>query len=186
MIGILTSLLIGLTVPKETLRFTFVYEQTSDTSCGFSATATLLNMYWEISISEKELLQKYRNEENSSLEISLAEISRILSDFGCRTKSFKMDMQQITQSIIRYAPALVHFSDPDGHFALVLAVEGNNVIVADPARGVELVALQRFEKRWSGAVLLCVVPGKTCNQENVESAVKSALIKNKNLIKWAR
>ena len=81
---------------------------------------------------------------------------------------------------------MVHFSEPDGHFALVLAVERDFVIVADPARGVELVALHNFLSRWSGAVLLCVVPGKTNNLNVVRAAVHSALPKKEILKQWAR
>jgi predicted double-glycine peptidase len=53
----LFTLLATMVMSEEELRFTPVYKQGYDTSCGVAVTASLLNTYWNIPITEADLYQ---------------------------------------------------------------------------------------------------------------------------------
>jgi hypothetical protein len=53
----LFTLLVTVVISEEELRFTHVYKQGYDTSCGVAVTASLLNTYWNIPITEADLYQ---------------------------------------------------------------------------------------------------------------------------------
>jgi predicted double-glycine peptidase len=53
----LFTLLATMMLSEEDLRFTHVYKQGYDTSCGVAVIASLLNTYWNIPIAEADLYQ---------------------------------------------------------------------------------------------------------------------------------
>jgi ABC-type bacteriocin/lantibiotic exporter with double-glycine peptidase domain len=53
-----------------------------------------------------------------------------------------------------FAPLLINYTEPRPHFALLLHIEKGFAFVADPAKGIALVERRRFERDYSGNVLL--------------------------------
>ncbi len=53
-------------------------------------------------------------------------------------------------------PAIAHVRLPDGggHYVVVHAVRGRHVVIADPARGIDKLAADEFDARWTGHLLL--------------------------------
>ncbi len=157
---------------KEELRFLWSYEQGQDSSCGFSALATLLTAYRGRPVTESELvfLDSMRSLEEDPASgrpsdlpddrdtprrgTSLLGLTRTARSLGCQARAFMMDLDQLGSALERHAPALVHYDRPEGHYALALARRDGFVVVSDPALGTIALGEADFLSLWSGAVLL--------------------------------
>lgn len=142
--------------PKEALRFAYVREQGYDRSCGYSAAASLLSLYWGIAAAEGELVERYAREKIASgdLEVNFKDLSDLFADFGMAVKGVRMSWDQLEKALEAYAPILLHYDSPDRHFVLGLHASDGIIITLDPALGCELQGRDQFMERWSGAALL--------------------------------
>jgi ABC-type bacteriocin/lantibiotic exporter with double-glycine peptidase domain len=142
--------------PKEALRFAFVNEQGFDRSCGYSAAASLLSLYWSIPVDEEELVRRYALEdlESGRLAVTFATLARILGDYGFAAKAVVMTWPQLGEALGKYSPIILHYARPDRHFVLAIYAKDGWIITLDPALGCELQSREQFMERWSGAALL--------------------------------
>lgn len=197
MTEIITAIVFSLVVPKETLRFTSVYEQHTDASCGLAATASLLSIYRGEQVLEDQLaidLASYRKElvfDQESLDliapdrITLADLKQLIDNRGVPAKGFRMNLDELSEAVSKLPPVLVHYQYPTPHFALTLRVHKSWVITADPATGVELQPVEAFSKRWSGAVLVAATTSYEGWKEKVNGVVDRALHRLRSLERWA-
>jgi predicted double-glycine peptidase len=144
---------------EEELRFTLVFKQGRDTSCGVAVTASLLNTYWNIPMTESDLYQNFFFDQvqdgTVSYMVSFLNIANCLRSQGIHSQAYKMDWDALEDSLAKgYAPVLIHYEKPYPHFALVVHIESNYAFVADPARGFSLVDKREFIKNYSGNALL--------------------------------
>jgi len=162
---------------KESLRFAWVREQGFDTSCGWASVATLLELYWDKPVSEKDLLGELWEATGlpASFTMTLADARRLVERSGLNARGFRMDWAALSGAVAQYAPVLVHYDRPRAHFALVLGVDGERVVCADPARGLEVISRGEFEDRWSGAALFVASSEAQRNQTRLEQAIALAL-----------
>ena len=176
-----------MTIPKEDLRFQYVNEQEYDTSCGYSTVSSLLSKYWELNVSEDDIVNKYLpgKIEKNDYKTSLADLSKILTDYSIANKAYKMTYGQFMNVDKKYFPIIVHYSKPDEHFALVLGIRDNNIITADPARGVEILTEEQFLYRWSNIVLLSTSRERLLNRRRLNKAITVAVTRKNNLERWA-
>lgn len=143
-------------ISKEELKFAYSKEQENDRSCGFSVVVSLLKNYWNINTTEDELISLYSiNSSNvNKFRISFSDMSSLLSNFDISSKGYKMSISQLKQYITKFSPIIVHYDRPEKHFALLLGIYNNSIIVSDPSRGLELLSEKLFLGRYSGQVLL--------------------------------
>jgi predicted double-glycine peptidase len=152
-------LLTSALVSEEELRFTSVFKQNYDTSCGISATASLLNTYWGVPISEGDIYQDMAigrpGEDDVGYIISMFTIMEYLKKHDIASQAYRMDWATLLDTLKKgYAPILVHYEKPLPHFALLLGIENNYALVADPAYGIHLVSFPLFVHNYSGNALL--------------------------------
>jgi uncharacterized protein len=142
--------------PKESLRFAFVREQGYDRSCGYSAAASLLSLYWRIPADEEALIGRRGSgaPDSGRLDVNFGELASIFEEYGFSVKGARMTWEQLGTALERYAPLIVHYARPDRHFALALRARQGWIILLDPALGCEILSRSQFLERWSGAVLL--------------------------------
>jgi predicted double-glycine peptidase len=188
----LFTLFATLVVSEEELRFTQVYKQGYDTSCGVAVTASLLNTYWHITLAEEELYQDLilnQNPEGGEREysVSLFAIAEYLKTQGIQSRAYQMDWETLEDSLAKgYAPILIHYENPDPHFALLLHLEADFGFVADPARGFVVVDKREFLKNYSGNVLLTASREATKDTEAIEQATREGRERLKRLQALAR
>jgi predicted double-glycine peptidase len=152
-------LLASVLVSEEELRFVPVYKQGYDTSCGISATASLLDMYWGVPVSEPQMYQDMvvnrLSDEDTNYTISMRTIMEYLNQHNVASQAYRMDWDTLTDTLQKgYAPIMVHYEEPRPHFALLLNIENNYALVADPAFGIHFVNNQTFTRNYSGNALL--------------------------------
>mgnify|MGYP006298408561 CR=1 FL=1 len=196
---LLTLFLLQETVPKEELRFTHVYEQENDTSCGFSIVGTLLSLYWDIPVTEEELISLVLDPDAPDLSVSLHELQIVLSQYGLESRGYKMEFEELMQAITRFSPILIHYTKPNKHYALLLGAAGTGmiaentaptsngqtektvgestqyVITADPGRGREIMTPKHFNERWSGTLLLVGSRSRTVNTDRIDTLTTEAV-----------
>jgi predicted double-glycine peptidase len=153
------ALLATILVSEEELRFVPVYKQGYDTSCGISAAATLLAVYWGIPVSEPDMYQDMildrLSEEDVNYTISMLAIMEYLKKHDLASQAYRMDRAVLADTLQKgYAPILIHYEEPRPHFALLLGMGNNHVLVADPAFGIQWVNRVRFNRNYSGNALL--------------------------------
>jgi predicted double-glycine peptidase len=153
------------------LRFSFIAEQGYDSSCGLTVLASLLDRYWGRRTNELNLVGEFFADRlaKDDLTISLADMARVLLAKGFACKAYEMSYEQLEKAVGKYPPIIVHFDRTGGHFALILATRGGELLLADPAEGTSWKERRRFESEWSGKALAAVFPG---------GAVDSVLLAN--------
>ncbi len=162
---------------KESLRFAWVNEQGFDTSCGWASVASLLQIYWDKAVSEQDLLQELWDSTGlpRSFSMTLADARRLVERAGLDARGFRLDWKALSAAAAQFAPILVHYDKPRPHFALVLGMDAERVVCADPARGLEVISRNEFENRWSGAALFVASQETHRNQARLERAIELAL-----------
>jgi predicted double-glycine peptidase len=153
------ALLAAALVSEEELRFVPVYKQGYDTSCGISATATLLNVYWGVPVEEADMYQDMIldrfSPKDANYTISMLAIMEYLQKHAVASRAYRMDWDTLADTIQKgYAPVVVHYQEPRPHFALLLGMEKSYALVADPAFGIQWVNSVRFNRNYSGNALL--------------------------------
>lgn len=163
------------TVDRESLRFAYSTEQGFDTSCGLTTLSCLMDRYWEVPSDEVSLARDFLAERiaGGDLTVSFADMAAILKAKGFSCGAYQMTFDQLEKAVAGYAPVIVHYDKPDGHFALVLAVRDGSVLTADPAEGTISKGQAAFESLWSGNVMLAALPGRVVNLELIEEAKRS-------------
>ena len=168
-------LIISETTDRESLRFAYCAEQGYDTSCGLTTLAFFMDRFWSVKAEETALAEEFFADKLAAgdLTVNFADMARILEARGFAWKAFRMNFGQFEAASARYAPLIVHYDKPEGHFALALATEDEVVIVADPAEGSVALGRRHFESKWSGAVLASILPAGALDKNYLEEAVGS-------------
>jgi len=158
---------------REELRFEHSTEQGFDTSCGLSTLACFLDLYWKESADELALASEYLASKIASGDytVSFTDIKRILEAKGFKVAAYKMSYEQLEKAVTKYAPLIVHYDEPEGHFALVLGIDELRVVTADPSEGTVERDKRDFESMWSGNVTLAVRQGKAADRSMMNEAI---------------
>lgn len=133
--------------PHELTRLVSV-QQTSPTSCGPAALATL-STWLGVPRTEAELLAIARVGPNG---VTLSEFARLAHQIGLPGAWYQVPPARLGSLS---TPFVAHLTTtevgPDlGHLVTVAAVSHGYVVVADPATGAYVLSLKRFERRYSG------------------------------------
>ena len=124
--------------------------QEKDT-CGAAALAMVL-AYWGHPVPHDEIAATLLKKELRGIPGS--ELARFARERGLSATAYKGDLAHLRTFVERGRPLIVAWNMGRGryHDVVVVGVEGDAVIVNDPARGpMRREDLRRFEKRWSGA-----------------------------------
>jgi len=166
----------GITVHKRVksfkdMKFTNIIRQTRDYSCGAASIATILTYYIGRETSEEEVLSAIlSNADSQETErirekgLSLLDLKTYSESLGYKVQGYKLsDHNNITKLKI---PAIV-LIDHRGlsHFVVVKGTIGQDVFIADPARGNMKISLKEFSEIWGNIILVCTNP----NGEQIKS-----------------
>ena len=169
---------------RESRRFTYAREQGRDDSCGLQALACFLELYWGMPAGEDELYADLVSalaargggaRDPGLRSVSLGELRLILEGRGFFAEAYRMGFEGLLKAGAAYAPLIIHYDRPQGHFVVLVAALADGVVVADPSSGLLFLPRRDFEARWSGAVLLARLPGREPDGRIMDSAVAAAL-----------
>lgn len=133
-------------------RFQTVVRQRYDFSCGSAALATLLRYHYDKPTSEEFVfLGMWNTGDQARIRqygFSLLDMKRFLAAHGVAADGFQVTLDDIAQTRI---PGIALITTQGyKHFVVVKGIEGERVLVGDPARGLRLLSLNAFKREWNG------------------------------------
>ena len=137
-------------------RFNNVIQQQYDYSCGAASVATLLTYHYDRPTDERDVFEMmYEVGDQQAIQqdgFSLLDMKSYLESIGLRADGFEMSIETLAEIGVP-AITLVNI-DGYRHFVVVKGVEGGQVLVGDPALGLNIQSVQQFESVWSGIAFL--------------------------------
>lgn len=136
----------------EDRRFATVVRQRFDFSCGSAALATLLTHHYGDAKDEAATFRGMwadgDREQIRKLGFSLLDMKRYLEARGLPANGFKVGLADIEKAGVP-GIALVTLQGYR-HFVVVKGVRNGEVLVGDPALGLQVVPADAFAKSWNG------------------------------------
>lgn len=137
-------------------RFSTVYRQRYDVSCGSAAIASLLTFHYDRPTSEEEVFRTMYDladkEQVQRVGFSLLDMKQYLETVGYRSDGFRLTLADLE----RVGVPAITLLNTNGyrHFVLIKGVSDGRVMVGDPALGMEIVEAEEFESQWTGIIFL--------------------------------
>jgi len=153
------------------LKFKNIVRQSRDYSCGAASLATILTYYFGRETSELEILNSIFNQADSIKKeqikkkgVSLFDLKKYGESLGYRANGYRLRDHHLVTKLKRPVIALI---DQRGlsHFVVIKGTAGEDVFIADPARGNIIISLKKLGSMWENTILVCSNP----NGEEIKS-----------------
>ena len=132
--------------------------QKYDFSCGSAALATLLTHHYNFPVTEETVFQgMYSTGDQPKIHregFSLLDMKRFLAANGFEADGFQLPLDKLNEARV---PAIVLINESGyHHFVVVKGVQGERVLLGDPARGTRIMSRKDFEGRWQNSLLFVI------------------------------
>lgn len=132
--------------------------QKFDFSCGSAAIATLLTHHYGMPIDEQTVFaQMYALGDQAQIQregFSLLDMKRFLASRGFEADGFEQPLDKLQEARI---PAIVLVNENGyQHFIVVKGLQGDRVLVGDPAQGTRAMSREVFESLWQSKLLFVI------------------------------
>lgn len=137
------------------VRYEGVVGQTIDFTCGPAALATLLTHYYGTPISEATFTERAVADMTSRGKevtegLTLLSLKKALTTESITSAGYKLNLEQLRKIMEAGLPVVANVQYPKGHYYLVLGIDDQNVLLADPSWGVRSQPLTNFLNAWNG------------------------------------
>lgn len=138
-------------------RFSSVFRQQYDFSCGSAAIASLLTFHYQFEVSEEDVFsgmfaiadpEKVRRE-----GFSMLDMKRYLALEGYQADGFRLPLEGLRKEVRLPVIALVTLGGYR-HFVIIKGISPSDVLVGDPARGMKVYPRSEFEQHWDGTAFV--------------------------------
>jgi len=137
-------------------RFQSIYRQQLDFSCGSAALASLLTFHYDRPTNERETLlamwEVGDQEKIRRLGFSLLDMKKFLASRGLRADGFQASLDDLRKAGVP-AIVLVNISNYK-HFVVIKGIRDDEVLVGDPAFGVNIIPRAKFDTMWNGILFV--------------------------------
>ncbi|MBN1696428.1 MAG: hypothetical protein JW881_02835 [Spirochaetales bacterium] len=173
--------------PYYRLKFESMDRQISEYACGIAVLTTLFNHYFEINLSQQEVIDRYVAQIMEERRgISFLDLKKIAADRGFTAKGFKINLAALLEFLkVNTVPLIIHLNvrygaEKVGHFCLLLGETDGYFIIQDPAYGNCVYTKSQLLDKWSGNILVIVPPenDKTTverSRENMEKVIERGI-----------
>lgn len=139
-------------------RFKTTIHQQYDFSCGSAAVATLLTYQYGYPVSEQVVFQEmYVHGDQAKIQregFSLLDMKRFLESRGFLADGYELPLSKLEEAKV---PAIVLVVENGyHHFVVVKGMQGNRVLVGDPAMGTRALTREHFEQIWDSQLLFVI------------------------------
>lgn len=136
-------------------KFSTIYKQKYDFSCGSAALASLLTFHYGDNVNEQSVfIDMFQNGDKLKIQkqgFSLLDMKRFLERRGYKSDGFRMGLDDLK------VPAITIINNNGYlHFIIIKGVNGEEVLVGDPSVGVKVVARDDFTKMWEQRILFLI------------------------------
>ncbi|WP_082400100.1 C39 family peptidase [Neptunomonas antarctica] len=136
-------------------RFSTIYKQKYDFSCGSAALASLLTYHYDDNINEQNVfIDMFKYGDKTKIQqqgFSLLDMKKFLERRGYKSNGFRMKLDQLT------VPAITIINH-DGymHFVIIKGFNTQEVLIGDPSVGVKIIPRNEFEEMWGNRILFLI------------------------------
>lgn len=117
-------------------------KQLYDNTCGLASVRFVLNRYYNVNVTEVELISKV----DIKPEYSFLDLTILSKFLGLKVLGVKITINQLEEI---HSPTILHISRlGKGHFVVFLGVNSQFVQLYDPAWGYINYTRRQFEKYW--------------------------------------
>ena len=139
-------------------RFSTVYRQQFDFSCGSAALASLLTFHYDDVVDERSVfvdMFQYGDQDKIKREgFSMLDMKLYLERRGYQSNGFKINLDQLYST---GSPAITIINHNGYmHFIIIKGVDEHKILIGDPALGVKSVDREEFEKMWGNRILFLI------------------------------
>jgi predicted double-glycine peptidase len=132
--------------------------QQYDFSCGSAALATLLTHHYGRPVQEQQILQAmYAVGDKDKIHregFSLLDMKLYLEGLGYTANGFRQPLEKLASAGL---PAIVLINEHGyRHFVVIKGLQGDRILLGDPARGTRAMALKEFRSAWIGELLFVI------------------------------
>lgn len=151
------SFVVPVTSLKEA-RFRGTVRQQYDFSCGSAALATLLSQHYDFPVTEQEIFRDmFARGDQPRIRregFSLLDMKRYLATRGFTADGFEQALDKLAQARL---PAIVLVAENGyRHFVVIKGLQGQRVLLGDPAGGTRALPRQAFEAIWQNRLLFVI------------------------------
>jgi uncharacterized protein len=146
------------------LKFQNIVRQTLDYSCGAASLATILTYYFGKETAEDEILNSvFSHADSMQIDrikqkgLSLLDLKNYGESLGYKVKGYKLPDHHLLTKLKMPAIALIDHKGIS-HFVVIKGTVGEDVFIADPARGNMIIRLKEFGGIWENTILVCYNP----------------------------
>lgn len=143
-------------VSLKEARFRTVIKQQYDFSCGSAALATLLTFHYDLETDEQSVFKAmYNVGDQAKIKqhgFSLLDMKKYLQSIQFKADGFKLTLEKLRQVGV----PVITLVETGGykHFVVVKGIQGDEVVLGDPAMGVRVMRIPEFENIWNGIAFL--------------------------------
>ncbi len=150
------------------LPFRTVVRQHYDFSCGSAALATLLRHHYGRDVGEeavfRAMYERGDQDEIRRVGFSLLDMKAYVQAHGYRADGYRVPLDALAR---RGGPAVVMI-DTAGyrHFVVFKGMEGDRVLIGDPALGLKIYDRATFSRLWNGVAFVIHDPAQAGSLES--------------------
>lgn len=142
----------------QAARFRSTVRQEHDFSCGSAAVATLLTWHYDTPVSEQEVFSAmYTSGDQQTIRregFSLLDMKRYLARRGFIADGYLQPLDKLAQAGY---PAIVRIVENGYlHFVVIKGIDGERVLLGDPAGGTRAMRRDAFEVVWPDKLLFVI------------------------------
>jgi len=163
---------------EDSLRHRNITIQKYDYSCGSAALTTILNLNFELNLNEAEVIEgliTFGETEKiiRGRRFSLLDMKRYLEVLGIDGAGYKATINDVYDIPF---PAVISIDIEEfKHFVVLMGVEDDHVIIADPAFGHMSVTIPKFDKVWTNKIFFTLNDKKS--KDNKVNSLDETLLR---------
>lgn len=139
-------------------KFSTVYRQQYDFSCGSAALASLLTFHYQDTVSEREVfVDMFRHGDQDKIRrqgFSMLDMKTYLQRRGYRSNGFKVPLDRLNVPAITIVNQQGYL-----HFVIIKGSNAREILVGDPSAGIKAIDRQVFEAMWGNRILFLIEDG---------------------------
>ncbi len=145
----------------KSMRQKNIVMQKRDFSCGAAVLATIMQFYWNDTITEEVLIRDMEKmltpeeiKERIKIGLAMTDLRKLAVRNGYLSTIGRLSFQKLTKTKIPLIVGIVH--NGYDHFVIYRGFDGEWVYLADPARGNIRIPVSVFVKEWQKNMVLIV------------------------------
>ncbi len=131
----------------KALRDEHIVKQDLDYSCGAASAATIMNSFYGLNVTEKELLDFMKHEGHDDGAASFQDLSDVVAEYGMKGMGMALGFEELKKLKVP-AIAYMKYREND-HFSVIRGVsEDGTVLLGDPSWGNRKFTKHQFLSMW--------------------------------------